>query len=360
MLVACRGSHAVAVVDPAGRRVRALIQDRDPDGRPLLQEPAGMVVDGSRLYVVSSQNRRLAIVDLVARQVLRYIELPGQEPRSLALTPDGRFLVVADFLAGNRTEPDLAFHPGVFDPEDPAGAFCRSLLLDNPDTLELIQESGPRFMDTADPDYAAAAECYFYAHAFGATSRIVVEPRRADHDLVVVDLERERVAFTSDRLSDDLGSVNYAVAVSPDGNRVYLASTLARNFLNRKFGLRPLVNRLSVLALDRASGALSVVAIRDLDEGVLTEDGGGRSQSAIPHALAVDAERVWLVAAGSDRLWIADRDGQPIESLPVKGTPKGLAVTGDTAFVYEAGSRSVSRRSLTRDDAVSASIGPTP
>ena len=124
VFVSCHASHAVATIDVRRDMVVQLIQDRDEANRPLLQEPMGLAVRGETLWVASSQNNRIAQIDLVAGRVVRYLPVPGQDPRDIALTPDGRFLVVANFMAGNRTEPLMNFNAAVLNEATPSSAVC--------------------------------------------------------------------------------------------------------------------------------------------------------------------------------------------------------------------------------------------
>ena len=110
VLVACHASNAVGVIDTATNVMVAEIQHRDADGLPQLQEPMAMAVVGNQAYVASSQNHRIGVIDLSRREVVGYIDIPGEDPRSLTVTPDGEFLIVANFLAGNRSEVDIALN----------------------------------------------------------------------------------------------------------------------------------------------------------------------------------------------------------------------------------------------------------
>lgn len=360
LYVACHASHAVAVIDTERQIVTALIQDRDADGRPLLQEPMGLVARGDRLYVASSQNHRLAVVDRAARRVLRFIELPGQDPRAMVLSPDGGSLIVANFAAGNRTEPGIRLHGAVFDPDTKPGAVCEPLLAD-PAARAVALEDGPRFMDTAHPDYPTIAECYFYAHAFGATDEVVINPRRADHDLVVVDLDTEQVVFTTDVLDVDPGTLNYGLAADSRTSRVYLVSTEARNARNTELGGRPVVNRLAVFDFDPAAGALSLRALHDLDAPFLDATGGGTSRAAIPHAVAVAGDRLLIAASGSDRLLVSGRDGRHVSTIPTGFAPTGLVVDGGVVHVYHAAGLGVSSFDVDSGaEIAAASIGTSP
>lgn len=360
--VACHGSAAVAVIDTTVDRVVAVIQDRDDRGRPRLSEPMGMVTADDTLYVASSQNDRIAVVDLQARAVVRYLDLPGRDPRSLALAGAGRYLVAAHFMAGNRTEPRVEDHPAARDPTDPVGAVCAPLFADA-ETAALADASSARFMDASHPRYAEVAECYLFAQTFGSSSAIVRQPRRADHDLVVVERDSGRVVFTTDALDHDIGAVNYHLSVDPAGERLYLVSTQARNELGPAFGLRPIVNRLAILDLDPATGALSLARLIDLDGATSAPapDGSGRARAPLPSAVARYDGGLLIAAAGADALIVTTGDGTPRSTIPVGFGPRGVVVRGSDAFVFNATALSVSRVDLTTGNEVAvAPVGPSP
>ncbi len=80
---------ALAMFDRRARRVTALI----PTGR----EPHGLVLDGaaSRGYLALGGEDRVQVIDLSSGEPLERINLrAGDDPGELALTPDGRLLVV--------------------------------------------------------------------------------------------------------------------------------------------------------------------------------------------------------------------------------------------------------------------------
>src|SRR6185295_582502 len=69
VFVSCHASNAVGILDTQSGRMVGVIQDRDELGRPRLQEPMGLVFTGGRLYVASSQNSRIAVIDPAAESV---------------------------------------------------------------------------------------------------------------------------------------------------------------------------------------------------------------------------------------------------------------------------------------------------
>ena len=353
VFVSCHASNAVGIIDTDSNLMVGIVQDRDEQGLPRLQEPMGLVYAGGMLYVASSQNNRIAVIDPDGEIVLRYIDIPGQDPRSLTVTDDGAYLIVVNFLAGNRTEPGMP-------QETHLTQECQDLLQDS-GAMAVFDESSPDFMDDTHPRYAEIAECYL-SFAMGAEYETVVRnPDRPDHDLVLVRLADEQVVFSTNSLTDDPGTLNYGVAVS--GTKIYLTTTHARNDLNDDFGNRPLINGLTMFDLDPATGQLTLDAanIRDLDAPFLDEAGVGSSWAATPYAVATEAGRVLIAATGSDRLVVTDPDGNLTGTIPVGFGPKGVVAHGDTAWVYNATGLGISRIDLNTSASVETTgLGPSP
>jgi YVTN family beta-propeller protein len=86
------GAHALAFFDKRTRMVTGIA----PTGR----EPQGLVLDprGDRVYVALSGDDQVQALDLVTGAVLDAVRLqPGDRPREVGLTPDGRTLVVVNY-----------------------------------------------------------------------------------------------------------------------------------------------------------------------------------------------------------------------------------------------------------------------
>jgi YVTN family beta-propeller protein len=88
-------SGSAAVVDLEGRKARSI---------PLPGAPYDVVVspDGAFAYVSVSQLDHVAVIDLARREVVARMPT-GRRPRALAITPDGRTLVSANFTQGSVT-----------------------------------------------------------------------------------------------------------------------------------------------------------------------------------------------------------------------------------------------------------------
>jgi len=90
-------SDSVSVVDVAARRVVATLQTRD--------EPYDVVFAGSpeRAFVSCSQANEVLVFDTATRELVETIQINGEEPRALAVSPDGGAVYVAIFRSSNAT-----------------------------------------------------------------------------------------------------------------------------------------------------------------------------------------------------------------------------------------------------------------
>ena len=150
-------TNAFSIIDVASNKVTAtVLLDQVMDGAA---DPWGVAVDpsGMRLYITLSGVHQLAVIDLerlplilgkspemlindlsapYSHNLIRRIDLPGQGPRGLVVSPDGRHLAIACYFTGDciladnnggnasvislgpQPEPDLArqgemvFHDG--------------------------------------------------------------------------------------------------------------------------------------------------------------------------------------------------------------------------------------------------------
>lgn len=104
--VACSGGAALAVLDTTTAALTATIP------LPAPAAPTGVVLspDGHYAYVTDTLAGRLLTVDLTSRRVVHSVPI-GQRPALLARAPDGRSLYVADGASAAVTVLDLAHDP---------------------------------------------------------------------------------------------------------------------------------------------------------------------------------------------------------------------------------------------------------
>ena len=202
-------SDNVSVVDLTTMHVRATLQVGD--------EPNDVVFAGApqRAYVSVSQEDRIRVYDpanLAAAPV--NIQIHGRYPRALAVNAAGTFVYTAVLYAGNRTSV-LGFQevPADSQPGDPQFPRDPQLTLDHgpgPRTGLIVQQQGSDWRDM-----------------YGKLWNYRIKYTQRDVDVA----EIAAGGASPSRVFAGLGTVNYAIAVSPTDGRIAVTSTEARNLL---------------------------------------------------------------------------------------------------------------------------------
>ena len=103
-------SDNISVVDLDLGAVTRTIEQVDSATRlSVLDEPCGVAFSPTlpRAYVTLSQPNRLAVIDTDEHTIHALIDLPGEDPRAVVVSPDGERVFVAAFESGNHTEIEL-------------------------------------------------------------------------------------------------------------------------------------------------------------------------------------------------------------------------------------------------------------
>ena len=88
-------SDSVSVVSLSNRMVVDTLYVKD--------EPVDVAFAGGKAFVSCSRNNRIAVFDATSRVLLTNIAVFGENPRALAVSPDGTKVYAAFALSGNRT-----------------------------------------------------------------------------------------------------------------------------------------------------------------------------------------------------------------------------------------------------------------
>jgi len=279
-------SDSVSVVSVLGGIVTDTIYVQD--------EPADVVFANGRAFVSAARKNEVAVFDANTHARLATIPLVGENPRALALSEDGAKLYAAFALSGNRTT--LVPFEDAPPPPDPT-----NLSLPPPPQVGLI-------VDATDPAWAPS----------------VIKFSMPDND--VVEIDTGTMAVT--RYFSRVGTVNQAIAVSPNSGDIYVANTDARNLVRFEPELRGhfVTNRISVIS--EADGSVTHHDLNPtVDYSILPNLPALSNALAQVTAIAFDASGSSMFAAsfGTDRIARIDTNGVVTGFMEVGSTPGTVA-----------------------------------
>ena len=271
-----------------------------PGNTGWFDEPAGIAfASNEKAYVVLSQENKIAVINVLSREILRTIDVPAQDPRALAVIGDK--LLVLPFESNNQTQL--------------SGCLARKI----------------------DGDVCTfdAVEHVFTNNnvlSLNYTADIVKNPELPDRDLLVFDTTSDDLVT----IVSGLGTLLYGITTTETGE-IYIAQTDARNDVNgragsEQHGLAELGNRPFLNQITKVECALSDqcdLSIQKLDlEVPPTQSINPELALATPYALTpiLGTEIIVGVASGSDRLFsLNSATGEIVDRLKVGGTPRGVA-----------------------------------
>ncbi len=312
-------SDDVSVVDLATMHVKATLRVGD--------EPADVVFAGSplRAYVSVSQEDAVKVYDPGTLAQTDVVPINGRMPTALARNPEGTRVYVSVLHAGNRTSV-LSFQEafGLLPPPNPSMA---PGLPPPPNVGLIIQQQGGHWVDESGRNWDAKVPYSLW-------------------EVDVAEMDAASPAPGVLRTFGDLGTVNFALAVSPapgDG-RVALTSTEARNLVRFEPNLRGhLVD--TRLSLITPAGATST---RLLNPHVNYADTVGTqaerdSAIGIPTGVAWsgDGQRLYVTSLATNRLAVLDPAGGPLTSVVARcatvAGPSGVVVDEPRGRLYVVG-----------------------
>ncbi len=278
---------------------------------PAGNEPADIVLAGSpaHVFVSAARDNALRIYDLANRQLVHVQSIAGEHPRHLAASADGRKVYASLALGGNRT----TFIPAWENPYQEPG-------------IEGLPDAPAvgRIVDALDPEFTE-----------------VLPFTLLTHDIAELDTDTGTV-----RYFDRLGTVNFAVAVRPQTEDIYLAGTEANNLTFFLPALRDAFVSNRVSRINTSGGASATIHLDGTQQWFDTPvEERRRLALAQPVDLVFEpsGDYFWLAAFGSDRVARVRHDGV-VESridLSPAGThasakrgPRGLALGTAALYVF--------------------------
>ncbi len=343
-------SDSVSIVDVPTRRVRATLQTLD--------EPADVVFAGApeRAFVSCSAVDTVLVFDPddLSRSP-RQVKIGAEEPRALAVGPDGRKVYAAIFESGNRSTvlaggfrtidiADRGTLPAnvVSDPSGPyggqnpppnAGAGFEPPIAGNlppppPVSLIVKKDARGRWMDDNGGDWTE-----FVSGSKAPSSRRVRGWDVIDRDVAEIDARSLRVSYR-----EGLMNINMALAVNPRDGSVAVVGTDAINEVR----FEPLLNGVFLrvlVAIQRGGGAPAVVDLNPhLNYGSPRIARGERGRSiGDPRGIVWNAAgtRGWVTGMGSNNVVEIDAAGaRRAGPIRVGKGPTGLALDDQLGFLY--------------------------
>ena len=335
-----RGANASSGIALYKRSLGALVFVRE---RPIAGSPAGMALTSDGKLLVVADNDRVAFIDtdrLVAGRdaVLGYLVDSGAKGRVYAnVTADDKYALIADENTATVSVIDLdkarATRFGVTSTVGriPTGAAPIALTF-SPDGKLVFLTS-----QRAPADYGWPAECKREGNA-GANDVMPVNPQGVVH---VVDVDRAKVDPAHAIIANaPAGCSPVRLALSPDGERAYVTARNSNSLMafdTRKLRTDPqhaLVGQVPV-----GSAPVGVAVVNGGRQVIVTNSNRFAGSASDGQSLTViDATRV---AAGASAV---------VGSILAGAFPRELRVTADgrTLFLTNFGSRTIQMVDLAR------------
>lgn len=298
-------SDSISIVSVSQGLVTDTIYCRD--------EPSDVVFAGTNAFVSVARSNLINVYDIASHQLVKSIPVFGENPRALAVSPDGTKVYAAFALSGNHSTilPDNLAPPQP-PPTNPA--------LPAPPHVGLI-------IDASDPTWS-----WFIKYTV------------PDNDVAVINTTSLAVAG----YYSGVGTINLGIAVNPKSGNVYVSNTNARNLIRFEPNLRGhwIDNRITQI---QPSGHVTAYDLNPgIDYNVLPNPAALATALSQPAAIRFDSSGKWLwvAAFGTDRVAKVSQTGQIlaiVEIGPATGSqvdpatkrgPRGLAINTRNQLLY--------------------------
>ncbi len=346
--VVCHVSDSVSIVDLTTMNVVATLRTLD--------EPADVAFAGNplRAFVTCSQADAVLVydpADLGAPPA--EIAIDAEDPRALAVSPEGAFVYAAVFESGNGTTilgggtqgNVINFPPNVVsDPEGPYGgvnpppndgnAFFPPQNRNNPPPprvgLIVRKDDRGRWMDDNGGNWTRLVS--------GPSAQKSGRPQGwdlPDHDVAVIDAATLEVSYLNRMMN-----LCMALAVNPASGEVAVVGTDATNEIRFEPVITGTFTRVNVALTDPDGG---VPAITDLNPHLTYSEPSVPMEQRLlslgdPRGIAwtADGTEAFVTGKGSNNVVVIDAAGQRVldEPIPVGEGPTGVVIDDARGLAY--------------------------
>ena len=331
VMVAC-GSRDTPLVTPPALTPMAGPASQLPSG-PVSSSAVVVSPDGALVAAVNPDSDSITLVDALGLRLIKEIAV-GDEPRTLAFTPDSRLVLVANRGSANVSVvavedfsrvANIPVGPmpyGVV--TDGRRAFVTEFALGNIGIIDLARQTLIERVKVAPFPAGLAFETYSQ-DGRSREGRLLVT-HFFSGQISAVDVRT--LTVTAVASTGEGTNLSQSIAVTSDGMKAYLPQThsnATNTDLSFDTTVMPVVNVLDLSEYTLLSGQR--IAIDTADQ-----------PASIPFAAVVspDGGRLYVVHAGSDNMSVIDlATNQGLANISVGANPRGIAITpdGSTLFV---------------------------
>lgn len=334
--VRCRGENEAWVVNHLSDSISIVDLSPGLEGMrvvktvPTGDEPTDVVFAGApeRAFVSVSQMNQVRVFDPANPLApATIVNIDGQDPRALAVSPDGMRVYAAIFESGNNTtlvsrqnvSNPSGPYSGVNPPPNAGNAFDPPLtpgLPGAPPVGQIVRWSGTQWLDGNGRNWTS-----------------LTPQRLHDHDVAIINAGTLGVTYASGMLTTVMG-----LAVAPDGT-VAAVGTEATNQVRFEPNITGTFIRAEMARFNPATPASFIVS--DLNPHLTYADGTIPMEQRVesigdPRAAVFNADgsAMYVAGMGSNNVVLMSPAGERLARIDVGEGPAGLALSADGTRLY--------------------------
>ncbi|MFP6654321.1 MAG: YncE family protein, partial [Myxococcota bacterium] len=310
-------SDSVSVVDGHTMTLLATLQVGD--------EPTDVAFASGRAFVsLAGKEDRVVVYDALSLERITSLEIFGDDPRALAVSPDGTRVALVVLESGNGT---TTVHQSQFTPErQPPIPFPARDPIFPPDFGELLAPSEPLIV-RFDPE----RELFTDESGADWSDKVFfgLEAQLPDHDLFWIDATSNPPFVTN--TTSRVGTTLFDVDIHPKTGEAWVSNTDARNEVRFEPVLRGHLVETRISRVDPVWGSVNHVDLNPhIDRSVTPgppEEIATSLSAPGDGVFSRSGHRYYLTAFGSAKIAILNgRSGKVLQRIEVGGGPSGLAL----------------------------------